>query len=65
MKELNLTPSLLAAQLATKYLSTGGLVFFTGGAAAYKELQPYIIGYSLAKSGVKYIATALAQRAEQ
>ena len=38
MNEVNLTPSLLAAHLATKFLT----------------------GYALAKTGVHYIATALA-----
>ena len=40
MNEVNLTPSLLAAHLATKFLSPGGLVLFTGAASVYKEPQP-------------------------
>ena len=36
MNEVNLYPSLLAAHLATKYLTQGGLITFTGAAAVYK-----------------------------
>lgn len=63
MSEANLNPSLLAAHLATKYLIPDGLVMFTGAAAIYKTSQPDMIGYALAKTGVHYIATALAHRA--
>ena len=57
---MNLYPSLLAAHLATKYLSPQGLVTFTGAAAVYKEPQPDMLAYSLAKTGVHYLATSLA-----
>ena len=60
MNEVNLYPSLLAAHLSTKYLSQGGLVSFTGAAAVYKEPQPDMLAYALSKSGVHYLATALA-----
>lgn len=63
MSEVNLNPSLLAAHLATKYLLPGGLVMFTGAASIYKEPQPDMIGYALAKTGVHYVATSLAERA--
>ncbi|MCB0369761.1 MAG: SDR family NAD(P)-dependent oxidoreductase [Bdellovibrionales bacterium] len=63
MNEVNLYPSLLAAHLATKYLAKGGLVGFTGAAAVYKEPQPDMLAYALSKSGVHYLATALAQKA--
>ena len=65
MNEVNLYPSLLAAHLATKHLSPGGLVAFTGAASVYKEPQPDMLGYSLAKSGVHYIATVLAEKAQE
>lgn len=65
MNEVNLYPSLLAAHLATKYLTPNGLVIFTGAAAVYKEPQPDMIAYALAKSGVHYLATNLAEKAEK
>jgi dihydropteridine reductase len=65
MNEVNLYPSLLAAHLATKYLNPNGLVVFTGAAAVYKEPQPDMIGYALAKAGVHYLATSLAEKAEK
>lgn len=65
MNEVNLYPSLLAAHLATKYLSPNGLVVFTGAAAVYKEPQPDMIAYALAKAGVHYLATSLAEKAEK
>ena len=64
MNEVCLYPSLLGAHLATKYLSPGGLVVFTGAAAVYKEPQSEMIGYALAKSGVHYLGTALAEKAK-
>ncbi len=60
MNEVNLYPSMLAAHLATRFLLPGGLVVFTGAAAVYKEPQPEMIAYALAKSGVHYLANALA-----
>lgn len=65
MSEASLNPSLLAAHLATKYLLPGGFVMFTGAAAVYKQVQSEMIGYALAKTGVHYIATALAERAQE
>ena len=64
MNEVNLYPSLLAAHLSTKYLASGGLVTFTGAAAVYKEPQPEMLAYALSKSGVHYLATALAEKAK-
>jgi dihydropteridine reductase len=64
MNEVNLYPSLLAAHLATQHLSSGGLVTFTGAAAVYKEPQPDMLAYALAKAGVHYLATALAEKAQ-
>jgi NAD(P)-dependent dehydrogenase (short-subunit alcohol dehydrogenase family) len=63
MHEVNLYPSLLAAHLATKYLCTNGLVIFTGASSVYKEPQADMIGYALAKTGVHYLATSLAEKA--
>jgi dihydropteridine reductase len=65
MNEVNLYPSLLGAHLATKYLNPNGLVVFTGAASVYKEPQPDMIGYALAKAGVHYLATSLAEKAEK
>jgi dihydropteridine reductase len=64
MSEVCLYPSLLGAHLATKHLSPGGLVVFTGAAAVYKEPQSDMIGYAIAKSGVHYLGTALAEKAK-
>lgn len=65
MNEACLYPTLLGAHLATKYLNPQGLVTFSGAAAVYKEPQPDMIGYALAKSGVHYMGTALAERAKE
>jgi dihydropteridine reductase len=62
MNEVNLYPSLLAAHIATKYLNPNGLIVFTGAASVYKEPQPDMIGYALAKAGVHYLATNLAEK---
>lgn len=64
MNEVCLYPSLLGAHLATKYLSPGGLIVFTGAAAVYKEPQSEMIAYALAKTGVHYLGTALAEKAK-
>lgn len=65
MQEVNLYPSLLAGHLATRHLTPGGLLVFTGAAAVYKEPQPDMIAYALAKAGVHSLATAIAQKAEK
>ena len=50
MNEVNLYPSVLAAHLATKYLHQNGLIIFTGAASVYKQPQPDMIAYALAKT---------------
>ena len=65
MNEVNLYPSLLAAHLATKYMTPGGLISFTGASAVYKEPQPEMLAYALSKAGVHYLATALAEKAQE
>lgn len=59
MFNVNIVPSLLGAHLATKYLSKNGLVIFTGAAAVFKEPQPEMIAYSIAKTGVHSLALNL------
>ena len=61
MFNVNLIPSLLAAHLATKYLSEYGLVVFTGAAAVFKEPQPDMIAYSIAKTGVHSLALTMTE----
>lgn len=61
MIEVNLYSSMLAAHLATKYLTENGLVVFTGAAAVFREPQPDMIGYSIAKTGVHSLALNLTQ----
>lgn len=61
MMQVNLYSSLLAAHLATKYLSNNGLVVFTGAAAVFREPQPDMIGYAIAKTGVHSLALNLTQ----
>ena len=51
----------MAAHIATKYLFPGGCFMFTGAAAIYEELQPEMIGYNSAKTGVHIIARILAE----
>jgi len=62
MNKVNLYPAMLAAHLSTKYLAPNGLVVFTGAAAVYKEPQPDMIAYALAKAGTHYLASHLAER---
>lgn len=56
---MNLLPSLFAAHLATKYLNPSGLVIFTGAAAVFRDPQPEMIGYAIAKTGVHSLALNL------
>jgi len=56
-----LYPSLLGAHLATKHLDHDGLVILTGAAAVFKEPQPEMIGYSLAKTAVHSLALNLSE----
>lgn len=56
---------MLAAHLATKYLLPKGLIVFTGASAVYKDPQPDMLAYSLSKAAVHYLATNLAEKAEQ
>lgn len=64
MQEVNLYPSVLAAHIATKLLEPKGLVVFTGASSVYKEPQPDMLAYSLAKAGVHSLATILAEKAQ-
>lgn len=59
---MNLMPTILAAHLATKHLNENikSSVIFTGAAAVFREPQPTMIGYSLAKTGVHSLAMHLA-----
>ena len=56
MFNVNVVPSLLAAHLAMHYLSKSGLLLFTGAAAVFKQPQPEMIAYSMAKTGVHSLA---------
>lgn len=56
-----LYPSLLGAHLATKHLSHDGLVILTGAASVFKEPQPEMIGYTLAKTAVHSLALNLSE----
>jgi hypothetical protein len=64
MMNVCLYPSLLGAHLATKYLEDQGLVIFTGAAAVFKEPQPEMIAYSLAKTAVHSLALNLSEQAK-
>lgn len=61
MLDMNLYPTLLAAHLATKHLSDKGLIVFTGAAAVFREPQPEMIGYAMAKTGVHSTALNLTE----
>jgi dihydropteridine reductase len=61
MIDVCLYPSLLAAHIATKYLADRGLVVFSGAASVFKEPQPDMIGYAIAKTGVHSLALNLAE----
>lgn len=59
MMNVCLYPSLLGAHLATKHLDHDGLVILTGAAAVFKEPQPEMIAYSMAKTAVHSLALNL------
>lgn len=59
---MNLNPCLLAAHLATKYLTDDGLVIFTGAAAVFKQPQPEMLAYSISKTGVHSLALNLTEQ---
>jgi len=61
MMNVCLYPSLLGAHLATHHLSHDGLVILTGAAAVFKEPQPEMIGYTLAKTAVHSLALNLSE----
>lgn len=61
MNDVCVVPSLLGAHLATKYLNPNGLVIFSGAAAVFKQPQPDMIGYAIAKTGVHSLALNLTQ----
>lgn len=61
MRDMNLLPCLLAAKLATTHLENQGLLVFTGAAAVFKEPQPEMLAYSIAKTGVHSLALNLSQ----
>ena len=66
MSQVNLHPCLLTAHLATQtLLNPKGLVIFTGAAAVYKEPQPDMLAYALAKTGVHSLATSLASKLKE
>ena len=65
MMNVCLYPSLLGAHLASKYLDEEGLVVLTGAAAVFKEPQPEMIGYSLAKTAVHSLALNLSEQAKE
>ena len=56
MMNVCLYPSLLGAHLATKYLTEDGIIMFTGAAAVFKEPQPDMIAYAVAKTAVHSLA---------
>jgi NAD(P)-dependent dehydrogenase (short-subunit alcohol dehydrogenase family) len=64
MMNVCLYPSLLGAHLATKYLAENGLMIFTGAAAVFKEPQPDMIAYSMAKTAVHSLALNLTEKAK-
>lgn len=61
MYDMNVTPSLLAAHMATKYLNKGGFLMLTGAAGVYKQPSPEMLSYSLAKNLVHSLAYNLAK----
>jgi dihydropteridine reductase len=50
MYDMNVTPSLFAAHLATKYLKTGGFLMLTGADHVYTNPAPEMLSYALAKN---------------
>ena len=64
MMELNVMPSLLAAHLATKFLSDQGLLVFTGAAGPFQTPTPGLLAYSLSKNAVHSLALNMAARTD-
>jgi dihydropteridine reductase len=61
MRDMNLLPCLYAGNLAATHLENEGLIVFLGAAAVFKEPQPEMLAYSLAKTGVHSLALNLSQ----
>lgn len=58
---MNLLPCLYAGHLAATTLEKQGLLIFVGAASVFKEPQPEMIAYSLAKTAVHSLALNLSQ----
>lgn len=58
--EMNLSPALLAAHLATKFLSDEGILVLTGAAAPFIDTTPEELAYGLSKTAVHSLALNLA-----
>jgi dihydropteridine reductase len=54
--------ALLTGHLASHYLNEDGLLVFTGAAAIYKQPQPSMIAYSVAKKATHAIALNMSMR---
>jgi len=61
MTEMNLNSSLLAANLARKYLSTHGLFVLTGANSVKNSMNPGMIAYHLSKQSVHHLTELLTE----
>lgn len=61
MMERNLNSSILAALLAKKYLTSQGLLVFTGANAVKAGYNPGMLSYHLAKQSVHHLTELLAE----
>lgn len=60
--ETSLQPSILAGQLATKYLHDSGLLLFTGALRPFKNAYPENLAYSLIKNAIHSLALNMSAR---
>jgi len=51
-----------AGHLASKYLSSSGLLLFTGAAQPFRQPCPNMLAYALAKTAVHAVALNLAEK---
>jgi dihydropteridine reductase len=59
MKKVNMDTALLAAHLSTQYLSSSGLLVFTGAAKVFEAPVPELAAYALSKHATHALASSM------
>ena len=61
MMQVNFLPSLLAANIATRFLKEDGLLIFTGAYGVFNQPAPDMMSYTLSKNLVHNLANNLSE----